>query len=144
MPAPALRFLSTTALAAMLLAAPGCVTRFITDDANVQREVNEAPPITLDENQNRHMLVFQAPNPGWTIRLDQTDRTPDAKRVFVTIRRPDPLLQYTQQIVTKRLLTQVDIDTPLEIRARVLDANERAKKQPYAPLTPASPTEARD
>lgn len=136
MPAPRRRSLAAATLTLALLAAPGCVPRFLTDDSAARQEVNDAPPIKLDTNQSDHMLVFRAPNPGWTIRLDQTDRTPEGKRVFVTIRRPDPLLQYTQQIVTKRLLTQVDSSTPLEIRARVLDANERAKKQPYAPLTP--------
>jgi hypothetical protein len=136
MPLTTTRALTTLLLTTTLLSAPGCVSRFLTDDDQVQREVDQAPPVALRANQTHHMLVFQAPNPGWTIRLDETDRTPEGKRVFVTIRRPDPLLQYTQQIVTKRLLTQVELETPIEIYARVLDANERAKKQPYAPLTP--------
>jgi len=130
------RAASTLVVLLGVCAAPGCVTRFLTDDAAIAERVASAPPVTIGAMNGYHLIVMRAPNPGWSISLDATEQTPGGKRVYVTYREPDPALYYPQRIVLKRLLTRVRIETELELAGRVLDHDADAEDQPYAPLEP--------
>ncbi len=99
-------------------------------------ELQKAPPIRLDALDNRHMLVMQAHNPGWTIELDRDERGKDAWTAFITIKRPNPAFMYPQQIVEKRLLTDIETTQTLIIMARLLDHDQPGTRDQYAPLTP--------
>ena len=106
----------------MILSIPSCIQRiWERDDTALVRIVN-APP------------MMEAPSPGWSIRLDATERTPIGKRVFVTIRKPDPAYQYTQQIVLMRVLTSVRLDSEIEVVGRLLEHDEKTKGRGYAPV----------
>lgn len=121
---------------AALAPASGCVRKMLTREPSAAAKLEQAPPVRLDTFEGRHMAVMQAPHAGWNIRLDGTHKTQNGKRVYLTIRRPDPVLMYPQRIVLKRVLTQVDAGTTIDLVARVLEHDEKAKKQEYAPLTP--------
>lgn len=99
-------------------------------------ELHKAPPVRIDALDNRHMLVMQAPNPGWTIALDRDERGKDAWIAYITIKRPNPAFMYPQQIVEKRLLTDIESTEPLTIMARLLDHDQPGTKDQYAPLSP--------
>jgi hypothetical protein len=113
----------------------GCIQRIWQRDDDAQMRMVDSPPIMLDQSDNRHLVVMQAPSPGWSIRLDSTERTPTGKRVFVTIRRPDPAYQYTQQVVLMRVLTNVRLDTEIEVVGRLLEHSEKTKGKGYAPVS---------
>ncbi|MEQ9206136.1 MAG: hypothetical protein RLN78_02090 [Phycisphaerales bacterium] len=118
----------------MILCIPSCIQRiWERDDTALVRIVN-APPMMVEEGESRHLVVMQAPSPGWSIRLDATERTPIGKRVFVTIRKPDPAYQYTQQIVLMRVLTSVRLDSEIEVVGRLLEHDEKTKGRGYAPV----------
>jgi len=129
------RIMSCTLALVMLLASPGCIQRIWERDDNAADRMQGAPLVMLDAVDQHHLIVMQAPSPGWSIRLDETKRTPEGKRVFITIRRPDPAYEYTQQIVLMRVLTRVKLDTEIEVVGRLLEHDERTKGKGYAPVT---------
>jgi len=94
------------------------------------------PPIKVETFENKYLLVMFAPNSGWSIDIDKDERIETGMRLFVTVRRPDPAFMYPQAMVWKRRLSNVHADTNLEIYARVLDADEKAKGHGYGLLTP--------
>lgn len=118
----------------------GCkVIRKAADSGEMEARLESAPPVWLETLGDNHMLVMQAPNPGWSYRLDRDDRGRDGWTVWITIRRPDPAFMYPQRIVEKRLLTQVESDQPLRVRARLLEHNENGTSDQYAPLMLSEP-----
>jgi hypothetical protein len=120
-------------LVSMLLLT-GCIQKIWERDEDAATRLQNAPMVMLDQDDPFHMVVMQAPSPGWSLRLDATERTPAGKRVFVTIRRPDPAYVYPQQIVLMRALTRVRLDSEIEVVGRLLDSDERTKGKGYAPL----------
>ncbi|MFK7759451.1 MAG: hypothetical protein AB8C13_05840 [Phycisphaerales bacterium] len=112
----------------------GCIQRLWERDDNAAFNLESAPPIMLEQGEDKHLIVMQAPSPGWSVRLDKTERTPDGKRVYITIRRPDPAFQYTQQLVQMRLLTTVRLDNDIEVVGRLLNHDEKTKNRGYAPV----------
>lgn len=117
-----------------MLMISGCIQKIWERDEDAAARLQNAPQIMLEDDEQFHMVVMQAPSPGWSLRLDSTERTPDGKRVFVTIRRPDLAYVYTQQIVLMRVLTRVRLDTELEVAGRLLDFDEKTKGKGYAPI----------
>tara|TARA_R110002073_G_scaffold299270_2_gene466257 strand:+ start:65932 stop:66384 length:453 start_codon:yes stop_codon:yes gene_type:complete len=101
-------------------------------DMNAQLE--HAPPIRAQILNNQHMLMMQAPNPGWAFTIDKDEQLKDQVRLYITIRRPDPAFAYPQVIVEKSLLTDIHDRHTMEVYARVLDANEKSDNRGYQPL----------
>ena len=132
------RNVALLALAGVLLATPmlsGCKAMKKEKRAeSMVLRLKNAPPIRTETLGDNHMLVMQAPNPGWSYKLDRDDRDRDGWVVWITIRKPDPAYMYPQRIVEKRLLTQVDADQPIRVMARMLEHNERGNSDQYAPL----------
>ena len=134
--------LKTTCLAltATTLLMGGCnVFKKAKASGEMQTRLEDAPPVWLDSLGDNHMLMMQAPHPGWSYRLDRDDRDRDGWIVWITIRKPDPAFMYPQRIVEKRLLTQVESDQPIRVRARLLEHNENGTSDQYAPLELAEP-----
>jgi|GEM_PF-1438731 len=103
-------------------------------DMNVP--VHQVPPIKVEQLNGQYLLVMQAPNSGWSIATERDERIAEGYRLFITVRRPDPAFMYPQAIVEKRLLCDVDSSKPMEIFARLLDANEKTKGKGYGEITP--------
>ncbi|MEM9372090.1 MAG: hypothetical protein AAGA55_00465 [Planctomycetota bacterium] len=95
------------------------------------------PPIVLEAANNRHVVAFRATSGGWTISIDRTDIVPDATRLYVTIRRPDPAFSHTQALVDLHALSNTPIEQPVELVARVLEHDAEPKDRIYARVTPA-------
>ncbi len=133
--------LLTALVAVPMLALGGCLIwedrpRLRKQKVDMNVPVVGIPPIMLDALNEHYLLIMQAPNSGWALEIDRDERIAAGMRVFVTVRRPDPTFLYPQAIVTKRLLTQIRTDSPLEIYARLLDAHETTKGRGYGRLTP--------
>lgn len=130
------RRIATIAIALTMIAStPGCIKRIWQRDDTAAQKMVHAPQIMLDASETHHLVVMQAPSPGWSIRLDATERTPEGKRVFVTIRQPDPSYVYPQQIVLMRALTSARLDSSIEVVGRMLEHDEKTKGRGYAPVT---------
>ena len=130
-------FLSAVLLAVSLCTMGGCnriARRWKGVDMNVP--VDNVPPIMVDAIDGKYLLIMQAPNSGWSIQAERDERTAEGFRLFITVRRPDPAFMYPQAIVEKRLLSEVDSSKPIEIYARVLDANEKSAGKGYGKITP--------
>ncbi len=98
--------------------------------------MESAPPIRIDSSEEVHLIVMQAPHPGWSIDLDKDEPVVSGKRVYFTIRRPDPAMLYPQVIVEKQLRTLVHSDTEIELYGRILDHAETTRKRGYALVEP--------
>ncbi len=125
----------STLMLIFLLSTSGCVKRIWQRDDQAQLRMQHAPLIMLEQSDLHHLIVMQAPSPGWSLRLDATERTPTGKRVFITIGKPDPAYEYTQQIVLMRVLTSVRHDTKIQVVGRILNHDEKSKNMGYAPVT---------
>jgi len=98
--------------------------------------VDQVPPIRIDALDGNHMLVMQSPNPGWSISIDKHERIAEGEQILITVRRPDPAFMYTQNIVEKRVLTEISGSTNIVLFARVLEFGEKAGEHGYGRLTP--------
>lgn len=118
----------------MLCTMGGCMKQLKGPDMG--ERMKNAPPIRIDDSEEVHLLVMQAPNPGWSYWIDRDERTRNGKRVFVTIRRPDPTMLYPQVIVEKNLRTKVRTEIPIELSGRIVDFGESTRGRGYAPIHP--------
>ena len=126
--------IAASVLICAVLMTNGCVQRIWERDDDAALRMEHAPKMMLEAGEHFHLLVMQAPSPGWSVRLDSTERTPDGKRVYLTIREPDPAYVYTQQIVLMRVLTNVRLDTDIQVVGRMLEYDEKSKRKGYAPV----------
>lgn len=98
----------------------------------------DIPPMTLEASGAKHLIVVRANSGGWSVHLDKEEIQPLGKRVYITVRRPDPAFIHTQALVDHRVLTDVPSSTPLEIVARVLDHGAKPNDRIYARVQPQS------
>ena len=91
---------------------------------------HEYPPVSLDSSGREHVIVMQAPNPGWGLDLDAVEATRDGKLVYATLVMPDPERMYPQVIKTVRLGSTVPSTEPVELLVRMPDAGGPAEA-PY-------------
>ena len=94
------------------------------------------PEIRLDRASGRHLVVMHAPTGGWTFGVDKSEVIPDGRRVYLTARRPDPAFMHTQAFVELRALTEVPVETEVELVARVLDRHADPKDRVYSRVEP--------
>ena len=133
--------LSVMALSTMMLIVGGCSVwdsrpRLRKQKIDMNVPVDKVPPIKVEALGEHHLLIMQAPNSGWSIAIDKSERISSGMRIYITTRRPDPSFMYPQAIVEKRLLSNIRTDTSIEIYARVLSADEKTKGRGFGKLTP--------
>ncbi len=92
------------------------------------------PPVTQTTTGGRHLLVVQAPTPGWKITIDRTEPRLNEDLVFLTLQRPDPGALYAQVLVEQQILTDVVETRPIRVYARIIDFAQRKNLPPYRPL----------
>lgn len=98
------------------------------------------PTITLDREDQQHLLVVRAPSPGWTFELVRSRPRFEFADVLVQLRKPNPEFFYTQQEVVQRLATRVSVNTPIDVYARVLEFSGKGKGVPFQRVDPLDPT----
>lgn len=99
----------------LLMTQTGC-----SSGMNVSESAHRGPPVGVDASGDFHEVVAVLPSPGWRVTLDGKRATPDAVRIFVTLRRPNPAAVYSQQQVTQRVLTPIRTTEPVEVYVRRL------------------------
>ncbi len=78
------------------------------------------PLIGVDSSGDWHEVIAQTPTPGWTLTLDARRDMLGGERVFVTLRRPNPVAVYPSKTVAMHLLTPVRTTEGIEVYARVV------------------------
>lgn len=96
------------------------------------------PPIELRSAGTEHVVVFQAPSPGYEGTLDYVGKGPRAQQVFITIRRPDPAFVYSTQIVEQNIGTGIASGVLVEVFAREVEHGFKGDLEGYAPVRPAA------
>lgn len=86
----------------LLTSAAGC-----SGGMKVSESAYRGPPIGVDDSGDFIEVVAVLPSPGWRVTLDSHDETPDAVRLFVSLRRPNPAAVYPQREVSQRVLTPI-------------------------------------
>lgn len=131
----------TLILAPALLAGSGCRLQRSLPWVETETIVDRDPdmlPVTLEQMNDRHVVVVRAPTGGWTLSIDKSERTPEGERVYLTARRPDPAFYQTQAIADLHALTEVPATMPIELVSRVLDHDADPKHRVYARTTPVA------
>lgn len=116
--------------ASSLIGFVGCAGR--KPPPSVAAEPYDGPPATLDSAGPAHVVVFDAPSPGWTPGLDQVREDWRHMAVYITLRSPDPTFLYPTAVARLQVGTGVTSATPVRVFVRVLDFNTRSNDaSPY-------------
>lgn len=109
---------------------------WVTTEAIIETDPS-IPPLALETANDLHVVAFRAPSGGWTISIDRSEIVPNATRLYVTLRRPDPAFSHTQALVDLHALSNTPADQPVELVARLLDHDAAPKDSIYARVTPS-------
>lgn len=119
------RPLTLTALAASTVLI-GCGGRL--PPPTVEPRAYAGPSVALDAAGGDHVMVFEAPTPGYLLFVDRIDRTRDpspstplglgVRTIYVTVQEPDPQHAYAQMIVNQRLALGVPAADPIKLFVR--------------------------
>jgi len=82
------------------------------------------PPIIADIFNGEHLLIASLPGAGYEFMLEGTREGFRVENAFVTLRRPNPAVLYTQAPVQLRLATGLPSRTEVRVYARVVDYAE--------------------
>jgi len=102
------------------------------------------PRMQIRPLEGRHLLVVDAPNPGWLVTVDRTERRLDDTQIFVSLRRPDPGMVYAQVMVEQKVLTTVPETRDIVVYARTLDFGRKNQNPPYHRVALDASIEGRD
>jgi hypothetical protein len=94
------------------------------DKPTTSTDPYRGPAITLDSTGPRHLIIVEAPSPGWTVSFDQVGQS--GEDVHITITRPDPGLLYPAVIVEQRMDSTLPAGQPVRVLARVVDFGAKA------------------
>ena len=89
------------------------------------------PELSVDSSGPEHVVMIEAPSPGWVPSLDQVLDALDRRDIFVTLRRPDPRFLYAQQIVVQQVGTGVPSSVPVRVCARIVEFNDATRGVRY-------------
>ena len=77
------------------------------------------PPIAAIVLDDVYAVRVNAPTPGWEVSLDRTERTADARRLYLTLTEPNPEFLYATVIVEQVIATEVGSSENVELFGRV-------------------------
>lgn len=97
----------------------------------VAEGIYAGPVLSVDSSGRHHVVVMEAPTPGWAITLDRDLEVREYRQAFVTVTRPNPALVHPQVIVKQNLLTSVESRYPVRVFARLLDYQSTATDGEY-------------
>lgn len=91
------------------------------------------PPMKIVPDRTGHLVIVEAPTPGWTITLDRTEPGHRHQRIYLTLREPDPASIWTQVIVEQKVATFVPLHNSVKAYARrVANTDRKLVGIPYA------------
>jgi len=100
----------------------GCAASKIeTREWPVSDAIYSGPRIDLVVSDDVKTIRVESPSPGWDVTLDGTERRADSRRLFVTLRRPNPQFVYPTVVVDQLVRTDSPPSEPATLFARVLE-----------------------
>ncbi len=112
------------------LALPGCGST----GPEITAGPYEGPPIEVISRDGVYHLEVQSPSPGWDVTFDRSVQKADERRLFLSLRRPNPAFVYAQVIVEQLVRTDVSVPEDVSAYARVLDYEQDEEGVPYQPV----------
>lgn len=98
---------------------------------SITEGIYSGPVLSVDSSGRHHVVVMEAPTPGWAITLDRDLEVREYRQAFVTVMRPNPALVHPQVIVKQNLLTSVESRYPVRVYARLMDYQATATDGEY-------------
>jgi hypothetical protein len=89
------------------------------------------PTSELVTRDGWYTLRVESPTPGWTITYDRSQAGADERRLFFTLRRPNPEFLYAAVIVEQLVRTDVPAGQTVAVYARILDFTQDADGVAY-------------
>ncbi|MFA6044521.1 MAG: hypothetical protein WC718_06015 [Phycisphaerales bacterium] len=77
-------------------------------------------PTRIVPSMGMHIVELQCPTPGYQATLTRSLDEHMGKGVYITIRQPDPGVNYAQRLVTQQVATDVPTTLTLNVYARLL------------------------
>jgi len=139
-----LRTLTTLHLVALwAVVSIGCAGSAPAPEIGSERPAGIEP--RLDTQAGEHVVVLTCPSPGYLPALTRVMDAHHHRNVFITVRRPNPAVSYTQQLVEQRVATGVPAAVPVWVYVRLIawdaakddDASFGLLTQSTPPSTPA-------
>ena len=100
------------------------------------------PASELVTRDGWYTLRVESPTPGWTITYDRSQAGADERRLFFTLRRPNPEFLYAAVIVEQLVRTDVTAGQTVAVYARVLDYTQDAGGMAYRRVPEPEPDDA--
>jgi hypothetical protein len=92
----------------------------------------DGPPVSVDSTGREHVVIIKAPSTGWRVTLDQVREIHRARRVFITIRKPDPTLNAISREVDLSVSTSVPKWENVEVWARQVNFVDDGETREYS------------
>lgn len=77
-------------------------------------------PTRIIPSMGDHVVEFECPTPGYQPTLTRSLDEHLGKGVYITLRSPDPAVNYPQRLVTQRIATDVPITSTLNVYVRLI------------------------
>lgn len=122
--------IATIGLAFAALALPGCGS----SGPEIATGMYAGPPIEVVARDGVYHLKVESPSPGWDVTFDRSVQRADERRLFVSLRRPNPAFVYAQVIVEQLVRTDVAAPEDVSAYARVLAYEQDQEGVPYKPV----------
>ncbi len=122
--------IATIGLAFVTLALPGCGS----SGPAIATGAYEGPPIEVVTRDGVYHLKVESPSPGWDVTFDRSVQKADERRLFVSLRRPNPAFVYAPVIVEQLVRTDVLAPEDVSAYARVLEYEQAKEGVPYRPV----------
>lgn len=107
----------------------------------ISSETYRGPELAIQSKPQQHVVIMQAPTPGWIFTFDASRPQFGFTDVFLTITRPNPAFVYSQAVVTQEVGTEIDVNQPIVVYARILAHDTVPDSQAYSRAA-ASPAKA--
>jgi hypothetical protein len=102
----------------------------------------DGPAVSVDSAGREHVVIVKAPSTGWRVTLDQVREIHRARRVFITLRKPDPTLNAITRMVDLSVSTSVPKWENVEVWARQVNFIDDGETHDYSLAVRAEASEA--
>ena len=105
----------------------------------ISSETYRGPELAIQSKPPQHVVIMQAPTPGWIFSFDASRPQFGFTDVFLTITRPNPAFVFSQAVVSQEVGTEIGVNEPIVVYARVLAHDTVPDSQAYSRAAASAP-----